>query len=150
MAWRTRRKTTPDLVTWMPHERRAGPILRSEVMQNRGCGPTACNYPTTASYAQGTERSGNGRRKAQVAGNSLPEGPERQGAVAQHRIVEGADVEATAQASLRIGPEAPNLELADLVGQRLAGPDQVSVHLVGDVVHGERAVLGHELDRLGA
>ena len=64
--------------------------------------------------------------------------------------MEGPDVEATAEARLGIGPQASDLELADLVGQRLARPDQVSVHLVGDVVDRERAVLGHELDRLRA
>ncbi len=39
------------------------------------------------------------------------------------------------------------LELAELVGQRLAGVADVSVHLVGDVVLAEGRVLDHEVDR---
>ena len=41
-----------------------------------------------------------------------------------------------------------DLQLAELVGQRLAGPADVSVDLVRDVVLAQRRVLGHEVDGL--
>ncbi len=59
---------------------------------------------------------------------------QRQGAVAQHAVVEGADVEGLDQLLLGVGAELLDLELTDLVGQRLTRPDDVAIDLDDDVV----------------
>ncbi len=64
--------------------------------------------------------------------------------------MEFADVEPGTQRRARVGPQPEHLELADLVGEGLAGPHDVAVDLVGDVVGCQRGVLGHEVDRLPA
>ena len=58
-----------------------------------------------------------------------------------------ADVEPAAERRPGRVAEPQDLELAELVGQRLAGHREVAVDLVGDVVLGERGVLDHERDR---
>jgi 3-hydroxyacyl-CoA dehydrogenase len=70
--------------------------------------------------------------------------------VAEDRVVEAADVEAGAERGFGLRTEAADLELADLVGQGLAGPADVSVHLVGDVVEPQGGVGRHEVDCLAA
>src|SRR3954463_13974992 len=61
---------------------------------------------------------------------------ERHGAVAQHVVVEGPDVEFRAQLPLRVGAQLLDLQLADLVGQRLPRRHNVAVDLDLDVVLG--------------
>ena len=53
----------------------------------------------------------------------------RQCPAVEHLVVEGADVELVAERFLRAGAELEDLELADLVGQSLAGPGDVAVDL---------------------
>src|SRR6185436_8558156 len=73
---------------------------------------------------------------------------QRQGALLEDGVVEAPDVEAVPLALARLRSQPQDLELAELVGQRLTGVADVSVHLVGDVVLAERGVLDHEVDRL--
>src|SRR5687767_13913086 len=70
------------------------------------------------------------------------------GAPPQDLIVEGADVEPFAELGAGEAAELLDLQLADLVGQGLAGPDDVAVDLHHDVVLGLARVLDEEVDRL--
>src|SRR5688572_3051407 len=72
---------------------------------------------------------------------------QRQRARAEHHVVEGADVEALAELGGRARAQLLDLQLADLVGQRLARPGDVAVDLVDDVVLGLGRVGLEELDR---
>ena len=54
---------------------------------------------------------------------------ERQRARVQHLVVEGAQVELVAESLPGAIPQFQNLELAHLVGQGLAGPGDVAIHL---------------------
>jgi hypothetical protein len=53
--------------------------------------------------------------------------------VAQHDVVETGEGELRAEAAPRALAQLGDRALADLVGERLAGPHDVAVHLVGDV-----------------
>src|SRR5947207_3172766 len=66
------------------------------------------------------------------------------GSGAEERVVEAAQIEAGAEARLRVGAKAADFELAELVGQRLRGPGDVAIDLVDDVLARERGVLLHE------
>src|SRR5206468_11472952 len=70
----------------------------------------------------------------------LVEHRKRERTVPEHDVVELLDVEAAAEALLRLVAEPQDLELPALVGQRLGGPGQVAIHLVLDVVLGEHRV----------
>src|SRR5690606_2637014 len=72
---------------------------------------------------------------------------QRDRAVAQHRVVEGADVEAGAEFAFGALAQGADAELADLVAQRLRGPADVAVHLGLDIRLGQRTVVAHEGDR---
>ena len=80
--------------------------------------------------------------------DDLAQHGEWQRSAVQHRVVERTDVEAFSLPLTRLGAKTQQLHLADLVGERLGRPGDVSVHLVGDVVLAESSVLGHERDRL--
>src|SRR5882724_412910 len=54
---------------------------------------------------------------------------ERHPTILQQRVVEIAEVERGAQRRLGLPPQAQDLELADLVAERLAGPGHVALHL---------------------
>src|SRR5438477_12881524 len=54
---------------------------------------------------------------------------QRQGAVAKELVVEGAEVERGAQRRLGLPSQRQDLELADLVAKRLAGPRHVALDL---------------------
>src|SRR5215217_547350 len=71
-------------------------------------------------------------------------------AAAQHQVVEGAQVEAAAQAGLGQLAQPDQLQAADHVGQGLAGIGHVAVDLVLDVGPGEGRVGQHVVDRLVA
>src|ERR1041384_1572481 len=55
-------------------------------------------------------------------------------AASQGHVMEGALVEAPAQARLGLRAQRQDLTLPDLVGQRLAGPADVAIDLGDDVV----------------
>src|SRR6267143_6555658 len=76
------------------------------------------------------------------------QGLQRHGAAPEYDVMEGAEVEPRAEALLRVGPQPPDLKLTDLVGESLAQPCDVAVHLIHDVVLRERRVREHEVDRL--
>src|SRR5687768_16488063 len=61
-------------------------------------------------------------------------------------LVEVAEVEARSERSFYLAPELPHLELADLVGNRLAGPCNIAVDLVDYVVLVFRGVLQEVID----
>ena len=61
---------------------------------------------------------------------------QRQRAVGQHGVVEGAHVEARAQRRLRPRQQRDDAQLADLLGERLGRPGDHAVHL--DLVVGRR------------
>ena len=61
--------------------------------------------------------------------NPVAQHVERQRSGVEHLIVEGAQVEVVAQSRLSPVAQFQNLQLADLVGQCLAGPRDVAVHL---------------------
>src|SRR5690348_10150182 len=67
---------------------------------------------------------------------------------AEDLVVEGAHVEAGAQCLLGFRAQRLDLELTDLVRQRLARPGDVTVHLVLDVLVALAGVLLEEVDRL--
>ena len=81
--------------------------------------------------------------------HELLQHPERHRPERQQPVVEGTEVEGGTGASAGLLPDLPDLQLADLVGQGLAGPGDVAVDLVLDLVAGERRVLLHVLDGLG-
>src|SRR5215213_3723417 len=66
----------------------------------------------------------------------LFEEAERQRPVVEHRVVKLAYVEPVAQFSPRLRPQLLDLQLAQLVGERLARPHYVPVYLDDDVVFG--------------
>jgi len=65
---------------------------------------------------------------------------QRDRALLQDSIVEGADVELTGEAALGFGAQLSNLELAKLVGQGLARPHDVAIDLDRDVLIGLASV----------
>src|SRR2546421_4296256 len=73
---------------------------------------------------------------------------EAHGAVRQHLIVKGADVEGSTEASFRLLAKGENLTLSELVSERLRRPTDVAIYLVLDVVLGQRRVLEHVADGL--
>src|SRR4051794_39125555 len=72
----------------------------------------------------------------------------RQGAGAEHLVVEGADVELAAELALRLLAQLENLQLPDLVAEGLAGPHDVAVGLVLDVHLVLRRMGVEEIDNL--
>ena len=66
----------------------------------------------------------------------------------EHRVMEAAQVELGAQLLLRPRPQLADLELAQLVGQRLAGVGDVAVDLGVDIGVGQGRIVLHEGDRL--
>src|SRR5262245_55236157 len=62
-------------------------------------------------------------------------------------VVEGANVEARAEPTFGLLAQFEDLQLADLVGQRLPRPADVPIDLVFDVVLGHEGVVEHVLDR---
>src|SRR4051812_42604781 len=78
--------------------------------------------------------------------HALPEDRERDRARVEHSVVEAREVEARAELRACLGAELHDLELADLVSERLSRPHDVAVHLVRDVVLGEERVRDHEID----
>src|SRR5690606_26312876 len=73
---------------------------------------------------------------------------ERQRTGTEQVIVEGADVEPLAEPRLGTGPELADLQLPDLVRERLARVADVAVDLVHDVELGLRGVVEKEIDGL--
>src|SRR6476646_8629062 len=106
--------------------------------------------PSAASPTRSTssDRAGLTPRSAREA--RLHDGSQRrqrERPLGQHRVVERADVEPTGEPAASLLAEPMDLELAELVGDRLAGPADVAIALVGDVARGERRVLEHVGDR---
>ena len=81
-------------------------------------------------------------------GDVAVEHVERHCAAAEHDVVESPDVELPAEILRRPGAQLLDLELADLVGQRLARPGDVAVDLVRDVELGLGGIGLEEIDRL--
>src|SRR5678816_3447377 len=50
------------------------------------------------------------------------------GAIAQHLAVKISHIEGLAQLRLRFGAQCTDVQLAELVAERLAGPDDVALH----------------------
>src|SRR6266404_708169 len=73
---------------------------------------------------------------------------QRDRALLQNGIVEGADVELAREAALGFGAQLSDLELAQLVGQRLPRPHDVAVDLDRDVLIGLTGVVLEKLDGL--
>src|SRR6202008_2866643 len=73
---------------------------------------------------------------------------ERQRALAENPVVKGADVELIAERCGRAVGQLADFQLADLVGKRLAGPNDVTVDLDDDVVVGLARILLHVFDGL--
>src|SRR5690606_38855252 len=74
--------------------------------------------------------------------------PQADGGPAEHGVVEAPDVEGLAEPAPGVVPQAQDLPLADLVGERLAGHADVAVDLDDDLVPVDRRVGGHEVDGL--
>ena len=70
----------------------------------------------------------------------LSHGRQWQRGVPEQGVVEGAQVEARAQARCRVGAQSLDLALADFVGEGLARPDDVAVNLVDGLAFGETDV----------
>src|SRR5207244_9720579 len=70
------------------------------------------------------------------------------GSELEHRIVKRAHVEAVAEGFLGARARLEQGPLAEVVGKRLARPGDISVHLGGDLVLGERGVLLEVIHRL--
>src|SRR5207249_10449730 len=98
--------------------------------------------------AKGGTRNASPQGLHDVSVDRRAEGLQGPRAVLEDRVVEGAQVEPRTEPRLRAGAKAPDLELADLVGERLSRPGDVAVHLVHDVVLREGRVREHEVDRL--
>src|SRR5712664_603843 len=73
---------------------------------------------------------------------------QRDRALLQDGVVEGADIEFGAEAALGFGAQLADFELAEFVGQRLAGPDDVAVDLNRDVLICLAGVVLEKLDGL--
>lgn len=80
--------------------------------------------------------------------NQLFEDVEGNGALTQDDVVKFPDVEFVSQFLLGSAAQLADFQLADLVGQRLAGPRDVTVDFVDDVELRFRGVIGKEFDRL--
>src|SRR6185436_20524233 len=88
--------------------------------------------------------------RARAAEDALVEDRQRQRALGEHGVVEAAQRERGAVARLDLAAHPQQLELADLVGEGLAGPRQVALDLADDERAAEQRVLLHEGDGLGA
>jgi hypothetical protein len=73
---------------------------------------------------------------------------QRQSTGAQEFIVECTHVEAVAERTFRLRPQRLDLQLADLVGECLAGHDNITIDLVDDIVFGFGGIVLEEVDRL--
>src|SRR5258708_12422964 len=73
---------------------------------------------------------------------------QRDRALLQDGVVEDADIEFGAEAALGFGTQLADFELDEFVGQRLAGPDDVTVDFDGDVLIGLAGVVLEKLDSL--
>src|SRR6266478_2992093 len=71
-------------------------------------------------------------------------------ALLQDGVMERADAEFGGEAALGFGAQLADFELAEFVGQRLAGPDDVAVDFDGDVLIGLAGVLLEKLNGLVA
>src|SRR5687767_13870685 len=76
------------------------------------------------------------------------EHPQRERTAAEHRIMKRPQVELVAEPGRGVRAQLLELELADLVRERLARPNDVAVHLDLDVVLGPGRVVTEEVDRL--
>src|SRR5438128_4117361 len=74
----------------------------------------------------------------------------RQRPVVENRVMKLSNVEARSKFPRRPRPQFLDLQLAELISQRLAGPDDVTINLDDDVVFGLRRVRFHEINRLFA
>src|SRR5579884_3784708 len=83
----------------------------------------------------------------QPCGDAALQDVQRERALLEDDLVEGADVEPAAQGALGPAAQLADLELADLVRQRLAGVGDVAVDLVGDVELRLRGVGEEIVDR---
>lgn len=81
-------------------------------------------------------------------GEALVEEVKGEGAGEEEGVVEGADVKAGAMGGFGAGAEVADFELADLVGEGLAGPGDVAVHFGDDVELGLGAVGEEVIDGL--
>jgi len=79
--------------------------------------------------------------------DAFVEDAQRQGTVPNDLVVEGADVELVAELGGGSSAEILQFQFAQLVGQRLAGPDDVAVDLDGDVVLRFAGIGLEEIDR---
>ena len=77
----------------------------------------------------------------------MVEDAQRQGTVPNDLVVERADVELVAELARGSGAEFLQFKFAKLVGQRLAGPDDVAVDLDGDIVIYFAGVCLEKIDR---
>ncbi len=76
------------------------------------------------------------------------EDAQRDRSLLQDGIVEGSDVELGTEAALGFGAQLADFELAEFVGQRLAGPDDIAIDFDGDVLIGLAGVVLEKLDGL--
>jgi len=67
--------------------------------------------------------------------------------MAEHGVMEGANVELRPVAGAQLRPEPLDLALADLVGERLARPADVAVGFDHRVGLGQPGVVAQEVDR---
>src|SRR6185369_699550 len=81
-------------------------------------------------------------------GDAVAQGWQADRPRAEDGVVEGLDLELRAEPLPRVRAKGQDLELPDLVGERLARPDDVAVDLVDDVVVAEGRVAAEEVDRL--
>src|SRR5579864_6014920 len=73
---------------------------------------------------------------------------QRDRAEREHRVVEGADIEALPERLLRVGTSLEDGALPEIVGQCLPRPGDVAVHLGADLALRQRGVLPEIVDRL--
>src|SRR6185503_3779276 len=73
---------------------------------------------------------------------------ERHRALTEHTVMKPAEVELRTEPLLGAASQREQALLADLVGERLPGPGDVSIHLELDLGVGERAVVAQTSDRL--
>src|SRR2546429_1114787 len=104
--------------------------------------------PRRRSPARRDPQNASPQRLHDVSVDRRAEGLQGHRAVLEDRVVEGAKIEPRTEPLFRVGAEPPDLELADLVGERLSRPGDVAVHLVYDVVLREGRILDIEIDRL--
>src|SRR6185436_11729029 len=115
-------------------------------MAPRKVGSNRCKPAGRADYAGKSGRASTTRGDPAV--HVLLEHAQRNGAAAEDDVVEVADVELRAERLLRAPAELANLQLAELVRQRLAGPRNVAIDLGLDLVERQGGARGHVVDGL--